>query len=310
MKPNNFWKLTKFDKKNINFIKELYLEEKYPIFEHNFYHIFGYLGFKKELYAINKKNWSSIIFYDKKEVYLFTPVIRNLKFFISDIKKEFKYINIINVSKDWLNKNHIKLESLVRRIDIQTRSKEEAIYDLNLLNELPGSHFAKLRNINKKLLLNEELVFKKIKSEKDLKKAKRLISKWNKVQGFKYIKNKESKEKFLLEKVNHYCKNDKNLRVEMGIVKNKVLSLVIYFISPTHSQWSEIYMIKGINRSEDQGVHGVSDASYLHVFKQLKLMGANYVNDGELGYEEGTRLHKLRFKPIKFLQSFDLKIEL
>jgi len=100
-----------------------------------------------------------------------------------------------------------------------------------------------------------------------------------------------------------------NLTLEIASVCGKDLGLLVYFLIPEHPGWGEIYMVKGINRSEDGGVHGVSDACYLHIFDSLKQLNCLYVNDGELGTESGTREHKLRFKPIFYLKSYDLEVK-
>lgn len=315
MKPilNNCkqWSLYGFNDQSIGFINSLYSKEPYPVFEHNKYHILSYLKFNNELFAVENKYWKSILISQESKNKLFTPMIVNVSEFINDLKtSNIESLEIINVSQEWIKNNFAELKNNFNKVDLISRSKEEAVYDLDVLSELSGSQFAKLRNTKNKLITNQKLIFKKLNTQEDLEQAKELINIWNLIQGYKYSKDKKEKEKYVLECLVSESVNDKNLIVEMGFVEGKPLCIVVYFLSPTHDKWSEIYMVKGINRTSDQGLHGISDAAYLHVFNELKKMGAKYANDGELGSEEGTRNHKLRFQPCMFLQSFDLNIHL
>jgi hypothetical protein len=47
----------------------------------------------------------------------------------------------------------------------------------------------------------------------------------------------------------------------------------------------------------------------MHAFRLANEFGISKLNDGELGTELGTRLHKMKFGPTLFLKSFDINIK-
>ena len=69
--------------------------------------------------------------------------------------------------------------------------------------------------------------------------------------------------------------------------------------------YDPILKIVGIAHAGWRGILAGVGSSLINEFKN---MGCIKMNDGELGSEIGTREHKLRFKPIAFLKSFDLDI--
>lgn len=302
--------------KNREEITSLYKKEPVPIFEHNFIHVTTYLRFGKELFLVKGDNGSAIIVYDpeSKRYSFFTPQILKSKFLLdlARIASIFpqKNFQILNVSKSWKDGYLLSLKKCFRKeLQVINRSQDEAVYDLRLLNELKGKDFSMLRYRRNKLLEKKRLVFYLVNRD-NLEKAIGVIRKWNEVQGIKYAKNKEEKEIFVIQELVKSNLNNKLFNLEMGIINDRGLSLVLYFIHPNNDDYGQIYLLKGINRKGDGGEDGVSDATYLYAFRKMYEKGALFCNDGELGCEEGTRKHKLGFKPREFFQSFDININL
>ncbi len=268
------------------------------------------------LFLVKNDNGSSIIVYDpESKIYsFFTPQILNSKFLLdlARIASIFpqKNFQILNVSKNWKDDHLLSLKKYFRKeLQVINRSQDEAIYDLRLLNELKGKDFSMLRYRRNKLLKKKRLIFYLVNRD-NLEKAIGVIRKWNEVQGIKYAKNKEEKEIFVIQELVKSNLNDKLFNLEMGMINNRGLSLVLYFIHPNNDDYGQLYLLKWINRKGDGGEDGVSDATYLYAFRKMYEKGALFCNDGELGCEEGTRKHKLGFKPIEFFQSFDININL
>lgn len=80
------------------------------------------------------------------------------------------------------------------------------------------------------------------------------------------------------------------------------------FISQLKKDFLISYTVKGLNRVDDGGIRGVSDSMYLKMIDFCKSKSVYYINDGDLGVEDGTIKHKMGFKPINFIKSFDLDI--
>jgi hypothetical protein len=296
-------------RKDKSFIDSLYIHESYPIFEHSIYHILSYLGFENKLFALSGRFGKAVLCVGlNNEIFLFTPVIYKFDHFIKLINKINAHYNrqsirIQNVSENWMHKN---INSTNRDFfNTIQRSKAEAIYNVNLLNDLPGKHFAKLRQAKNRLLNTGVLKFESV-SQKNIGGVITLLKAWQKYQGFKYSKNKYEKEKFALTYLAKLSKNKRDIFFEVGNVNGKLVSFFVMFKSNLKPNWGTIYELKGLNRAIDGGVHGATDATYYHVFQKAKSMGIDFLNDGELGIEEGTKNHKLRFKPVIFLKSFDL----
>jgi hypothetical protein len=245
----------------------------------------------------------------ENEVCIFSPKLLpdDLVDLMSRLEKTVKLkIKILNVSKYWIDRNYKLLVDCLKNPQIVERSKEEAVYSVELLTDLSGKEFGKLRITRNQLLVTNKIVFREVNSSEDLNLAKTLVYKWNQCQGYKYEKNKLDKEIFVLEKIFEIKKICNTVRMMIGEVEQRVVSLTIFFRSPNFIKYGINYLLKGINRVDDGGTHGVSDATYLHVVESFKRVGCEYINDGELGTEEGTRQHKLRFKPVEFYQSFDV----
>ena len=287
-------------------LNALYLNEPLPIFEQNHYHILSSLQFNNRIYLIEDEKFKGVLVLPIRNgrITFFTPLFYDgmsfdhLKLVFSKDDR-VKELYLQNVSEDWLRKNSNLIEN---NMEIIPRSKEEVVYDTSVLVSLSGKKFAKLRQTRNRLINSGRLIFEQV-TEDNLDGAINIVEGWNKYQGFKYDKDKMEKEKHVVEVMTRISKTDDNLRVEMAKYGNSYLGLIIYFGSIFRQNWGEIYMVKGLNRKSEGGVRGVSDACYLHIFEEFRKMKVEYINDGELGYEKGTREHKMRFQPVMFLKS-------
>jgi len=308
----NFFPVDYPTKKVICFVKNLYSDEPFPIFEHNHYHILSYLHFKTKLLGVHFHNGSCILSVDEKNLVFFAPVAKNIEKLIQEFLSLLEYLKIPNSFITHISRYRLmKWQNVFKKFNfsIINRSKKEVVYDVSTLVELAGKDFAKLRNTKNKLLITNKLKFIDITTQ-NLQIAFDIVDLWNKVQGFKYQKKKDKKEKYVIKILAEIANKDKNLNTKLVFFNNVPLGVIVYFVHPYREDWGEIYMVKCINRASDGGLHGVSDASYLKIFEDFKNSGVKWVNDGDLGVEKGTIEHKLRFKPIRFLQSFDISISI
>lgn len=306
---NNGSKVTteplRLDSNSLNYIRGLYLDEPVPIYEHNALHILGYLAYgKDDLLRLQSPNAEAVLANELGKLTIFTPhlLTQNLNWIeqISDIY-EPEVIVIQNVSEHWYMKNADKFTGF----ESVPRSEHEVVYSTRVLTELTGKNFAKLRQTRNRLLSSGHLSFQSIHDD-NMADALDLIRKWNAVQGYKYQKDKEQKEVYVVETFLSLCKLSDNYYGEIGYIDGVAQSLTIYLVSNRNPRWGIIYLLKGNNRQEDGGVRGATDATYLYVVSKLRSMGVEYINDGDLGKEKGTIEHKLRFKPVRELKSFDL----
>ncbi|MCJ7805298.1 DUF2156 domain-containing protein [Patescibacteria group bacterium] len=296
---------------DFEFLTNLYSKEKKHIFEHSPYHVLSYLRFKNQLYGISGRFGSLVLVSRKDDKFLFTPRIDDFKsfeLFIKAIKRSLGVtkIEIRNVSEQWLQSFLVNVSNVAKRgMSVKERSREEAIYDVDLLCELRGKDFAGIRQSRNKLLNSGSIQFKPF-TKISLKDGVGVLNKWQKVQGWKYVKERIEKEKYVLARFFDFSRLTKNVLCGVGYYKEVPLSILVMHLVPNGEKSGTIYLLKGINRPSDGGTHGISDATYCYAFLRAKEMGIKYLNDGELGTEEGTRRHKLNFKPIEFLKSYDV----
>lgn len=299
----------------IKFINELYSQEPDPIFEQNWLHILSYTSFQNTLSYETLESGSFIqIFTPEHKSITFTPFIQNPSFWDELVLFHnnllLSQIFIQNVSEHWLATQSDYLNThFAGAVEYIPRSKEEVVYDIDRLTALEGGHYSNLRHIRNKLVINGGLSFEKI-SQVNLDNALHILHIWQRVQGEKYIKNKLEKELSVLEKMVDFQHIYPQLQCVLAYFEQRPVGVIVFFTVPTFPTWGEIYMVKGINKTTNGGVRGVSDGLYLYAFQQLKNMGCLYCNDGEMGYEEGTRAHKLSFQPSRYLKSFDIVITL
>lgn len=296
---------------DISFINDLYCNEIVPIFEHSYYHVLSYLKYKNALFAVEGIFGKLILVQRDSGFFIFTPKIKDYNLFSGFVYKLIEssgknIIEIQNISSHWLEnfKAKINLRS-VKLLKVRIRSQNEAVYDVKLLNQLPGKDFSSLRQARNRLLISGKLRFRPI-NKNNIDSAINLLKLWQETQGRKYEKNKFEKEKFVYRTFADLSPKSPSFVFELGILGEFPVSICAMYKIPGKDEWATTYIIKGINRKEDRGMHGVSDATYIYCFQKAKEMGVKYINDGEIGNEVGTREHKLRFQPIKFFQSYDV----
>lgn len=300
------------DSASFDFITQLYHKEEKPIFEHSVYHVLSYLAYGSLVYAI-RGNFGATVFVQRQEdFFLFTPRITDYNHFakfvqvVSNLKDNS--LEIRNVSKPWVDlyEKHSP-GSLLDVTEVIPRSKEEAVYDVELVCAAEGNGFKSLRRSVSRLLTGGLLVFRPV-VENNFRDANSVLDTWQKVQGTKYAKNRHAKEHFTLEQFVKFSEKGDEFRFDVGYFDGHPVSICVIHKVPHKGNWGVTYLTKGINTRINGGIFGVSDATYYHSFSIAKEWGLKKLNDGELGEEEGTRAHKLSFKPTEFVQSFDLFI--
>ncbi|MFA5173089.1 MAG: phosphatidylglycerol lysyltransferase domain-containing protein [Candidatus Paceibacterota bacterium] len=294
-------------------ILPLFSGESYPIFENSPFHILAYIKYDHDIFWVSQKDFSFIlaINFNNNNILLLCPLIYNFQSFYETvllIKKiiNTKEIQIQSLNNLWMEKFKNELEKIEKRIEV--RSPREVVYDVKKLIDLKGSEFSKIRNTKNRLIKNNILNFYAVDNE-NIQDVMNILNIWNETQGKKYQKKRKDKEKFMLEtfkNINNSHEFKNFFCFEIGYINNQAVSLCVFHKSIQKEGWGIIYSIKGINRTCDGGFRGVSDATYLHCFEKAHNLGISFLNDGELGTEEGTASHKLRFKPVMFLKSFDL----
>ncbi len=307
-------RLVQLSTENIHRINSLYTNEPYPIFEHNWLHVLTYKRFRVQLYWVECNDFTTVLIDNDSELILFTPrIYGNISKFIDYVKHLQAHRNkhlarIENVSKPWINNYGNTLVNKLQGL-ILTRSPEEAVYSTSLLTTLHGKAFKHLRYVKRKLSSDHKLLITDV-TNKNIEQALSVYETWMEVQGSKYSKNKYTKERYILTELVANRQIFDNIYMKLATYDGKPVGVSIYFASPTHRGWGQVYTIKGINRASDGGVHGLSDYLYLRAFTDLlNEQSVTYINDGELGVEQGTREHKLRFRPINYLQSYDIKLK-
>lgn len=288
------------------FCLELFIDEPFHIFEHNYLHVVTNLTYNGETFIVRGQNWMGIVTIDNNsnEFIIFSPKfilepgltldkIRNV------LKENNRKIRIKNVSLSWINKYNLKESNL----KLVIRSKKEAIYDVDLLTKLSGKDFANLRNTRNYYISKNKLSFKKTEetNKKDLEK---IIETWKQAQFHKYTKNRFQKEAHVYNQTIKYLSQEQDIVFQLCYFEEYPVGFFLFFKNPTDKN-GVIYALKGINNVSLGGKHGITDAIYLHVFSLAKNYGILKLNDGELG-EFGTAQHKMTFKPSQFLSSFDL----
>ncbi|OGY12212.1 MAG: hypothetical protein A3A58_00565 [Candidatus Blackburnbacteria bacterium RIFCSPLOWO2_01_FULL_41_27] len=296
---------------SLDTIDALFAKEPFPIFEHSSYHVLSYLSYESKVFFLAGEFGQTILVLRDDNFFLFSPLVKDDKEFNQFIECFFEQFNykkllIQNISQFWLDSFVNDPIFSIWNLEVHPRSKEEVVYDVELLTELKGKEFAKLRNTRNKFL-NKVMHFNAVNSS-NLEDVLTVLENWQRYQGFKYSKNRYEKEQFSLRKFAEYFAGLDRFCFEVGYVEEVPLCIVAMHKNNNNVDFGTLYIIKGLNKSEAGGIHGISDAAYCYCFKKAKEMGLKYLNDGELGHEEGTRQHKLRFKPVQFLKSYDVVI--
>lgn len=276
------------------------------LYGHNIIYIVGNLQFKGSTCYFTNPNISAFLVISGHGIQIFSPSVSDN----SNWYEEIVYLcielgmdlKIIHTDERWPIDSGIVKDNMWQIIP---RSQSEAIYDIDLLNKLAGKDFAKLRLVRNKLVDSGVIQFENIKTAES---TLELLKTWNATQGVKYSKDKFEQEAFILKTIVEFKKQypDVPVYLKCGRLGEKIISYCLFSILPQNSDYAVIHTLKGINKPEAGGVHGASDATYLHVFKYLQEKGVKYINDGELGSEQGAKEHKLRFMPVRFNKSYDL----
>jgi hypothetical protein len=288
------------------FVQSLYEQEEVPVFEHNPFHVLSYLKFKYRLYKISSNYLRSILLVGKKEIIFFTPVIYDFESFsalVEDMKGSFPSfeIRIQNISQKWVDQNYPKIKV---NCCLKPRSSMEVVYDVDHIKRLEGKRFANLRNLKNRMERNVSIEFRKL-TEADSQSVRDFLDKWNEVQGHKYIKNRRGAEGCVYETALSYFRRDTMEGFFLGGFHIGVLVSLVLVVRPSNfTDWAIFYSIKGLNKK--YGVAGASDVAYLKAFDEVQRLGVKWVNDGELGNEKGTAIHKMKFQPRRFVSSYDI----
>lgn len=295
--------------KYVNIVREMFKESVPRYYEQEWLHIVVYNSIDKEVFYCNNEFIECFVFFEseKNQLTFFSPLIKNDSKFLETYKviintNEHLKVKVQSVDLQWIGKNTLFLNKL--RTVILPRSLNEVIYSTKLLHELYGNDFSKLRATKNKF--RNELSYFEVNDD-NVEDVILVLKQWQKVQGSKYEKNKFAKERDLIKFLSLNKVND---HIEFKVVRyrNNFLGYYILIKPLSSSQNGVIYVLKGLNRTQDGGVHGLTDAVYLEVFRKCFERGIMYINDGDLGSEEGTINHKLRFKPVDRYQYFDLAI--
>lgn len=297
-------------KRDISFINSLYSGEDEVIFEQNPFYILSYLSYKNKLYGISSDAFRLILVNGEKETFIFTPNVKNFEpfsLFVNGLKNHVgsSCLRLQNISE----KKTKLIESFSPPKEIIQRSKEEAIYDLGTILALRGGYLSGLRSARNKLLLTGKITFHKVNAL-NIKDALFVLQKWNQYQGLKYKKNKEEKESFMFSRFSKFNETFPTnvFSFNVGYLEDHPVAVCAIQKSLINPKYGIIHLVKGLNSVVSGGAHGVSDATYLYCFNKMRNMEILYANDGDLGSEDGTRNHKLSFRPIRFLKSFDVLI--
>lgn len=308
-----FLKLNPDDYQAKLIINSIFSVEPFPIYEHNWQHIFSYASFRSKIYLLQYHDFYSISIMKYGKIYLFTPYFQNIESFqyVVEFFKNKKYdlLKILNVSENWIN--NFNLYNHKHKIVITHRSQNEALYSVDLLSDLKGKQFTELRQTRNRVLKKQVIFFKKI-NRANLSDCFYLIDQWHKVQGSKYLKNKVNKEKFTVKRFLNFLDSgslcDSNSFCRVSYFSDKPIGYCLSFIHPSNRNYLICYTVKGINKINEGGFRGTSDSLYLKIVDFCRNNNVKYINDGDLGLEKGTIKHKEKFRPINYLKSFDVEL--
>lgn len=295
-------------KKHVNLLLK---DKQCLLFEHNFLHVIAGLLFSNDLYLITYPTWSAIaaVDNDKKVIQILYPKFTDSGIFISDLLSLRQKLTKESTLKIlYLNECDVAcLQSFIinnQYLSLKPRSKNEAIYSVDILNELKGQHFSNLRNLKNKIAKDKDWKFVSV-NERNISSVFDLQSKWQESQGLKYKNKKGDRERFLYKTIIQKFRNDTNCYFELCLYKDVPVGLFVLW--RIDDEWAVLYHSKGLNQNIQGGVKGASNALYLRVFDIAYKLGLKFINDGELG-EPGSASHKIGFLPIYFIKSFDLEI--
>jgi hypothetical protein len=187
---------------------------------------------------------------------------------------------------------------------VSIHSPKEVFYNVTLLNELVGKEFAKLRNTRNALLATNKLEVRTLTGQ-TLVASIALLKRWTELRGHLYPQSRLAKEVNYITFLASHPTTTHSAFVYYW--QNKPIGIGVLCTS-VNPQVGIIHIVKAINREEEGGHHGASDAIYLHLARIAQQRGFLELNDGDLGYELGTMEHKLRFKPLRFHSTFTIEM--
>ncbi len=295
---------------HINNVTNYFKKQEKQLYEYCWLHMVLYNSFDKKILYTNNDNFRSYIFFEEetKKLIFFAPIIKNSQKFFLEILHLKDSIDI-EITLQSITNDYIQLiESNSQNIPffVIPRSLNEVIYSTEILTKLEGKDFSKFRNIKNKFIKSKSLEVREL-NNLTINDCITILDSWQMYQGIRYEKNKYEKENFLLSNIAKL--NINNIYGKIFYFNKIPLSYAVYTKSTFHRDTAIMYLLKGINRPSDGGVHGITDMTYLYMMEELYKQKILYVNDGDLGQEEGTILHKLRFKPIKRYNYYDLIIK-
>lgn len=289
-----------------------------PIFEYSYYEVLYYQTYKGPFIFFELENNLISLHIRDKDIHIFASYICN-ESAISFLVALSKHLGLTNLKLDimtekWVQLWHANLISTFgeNNVSVTFRAENEAVYDIEKLTTLEGSDFSTLRRVKAKRVSTNEITFYDM-TEDNFEHGVEVLNAWHETQGKLYEgPSRYHKELYALQKFSKHKIIDENIFIRIGYFKDNPVSLTLDYINPVIPTWGVNFMIKSKSKKfYPELPHGVADTAYLDIFDQLGKKGVKYLNDGEIGSEEGTRNHKLqRFKPIDFLKSYNVEIKL
>lgn len=183
------------------------------------------------------------------------------------------------------------------------RADQEVFYDVQTMRELKGSQYAKLRN-KKKVLEDPDFVLRAL-STSTLPDALLVNELWRSQRADIYARDRSQAEGSLMRAIAH----GKSTTETQGVVlyyRDQPAGISIYDFSRDDVLIACI--TKGINDARRSGTTKASSYLYFYLFETAFAKGKTRINDGDLGTEEGTRNHKLQFRPSQLTRTYDVEI--
>ncbi|MEI7689367.1 MAG: phosphatidylglycerol lysyltransferase domain-containing protein [Candidatus Saccharibacteria bacterium] len=279
------------------------IDTEQAVFEQSPDLLFYYISYGSNIMIAKTKLGSILpITYDDNELIMSFPLILNfdeLAQIVNSWKKSFNKISIKYYSENQSTNytNELTTLDFVKNI----RSENEVFYSTKLLSELPGKKFSKIRYKKNKIIKNPDFELKKFNLDM-LDDAKFVLDNWNSTRLHIYKKDRKNKELNYLKQTT--IANNNNISNHLLYYKKMPVGLLS--IDHRISQGvSCTTILKGLNDETINGAKGSSDYLYFSTFEIASSQGIDFINDGELGTEDGTRIHKLQFQPILSRKVYD-----
>lgn len=274
------------------------VDKQQAVFEQGLNYFFDYISYGYKLLLIKTRCGNILpIVFNSHEIIISYPLIidwSEMELLVKLWKSNFKEIHFKYLSEEQAKKSvYLKKFGFKKSI----RSSNELFYSTESLTKLSGKDFGKLRHKRNKVLNSKIYSIAGINS-KNIRDAEAVIDKWRLEKSHIYKKNRTSKEK-------NYLKNSINNRFEvienyLLYINNSPVGVLSLSIRNTQNIIC-ITILKGVNSTSV----AASDYLYFFTFNLAKSKNIEIINDGDIGQEEGTKLHKLQFRPIAFRKVYD-----